>query len=62
MHASALQQIIPGRPAWRMPLRPERYDRSPLSDAERTALQVLISGDAPVNSLARGRAEATLAV
>src|SRR5438132_8199279 len=61
MNASALQQAIPVRPAWRMPARPERYDRSPLSAAERTALEVLISGDAPVNSLARRRAEATLA-
>ena len=61
MNASALPQAIPVRPAWRMPVRPERYDRSRLSDAERTALEVLISGDAPVNSLARRRAEATLA-
>ena len=61
MNASALQQAIPVRPAWRMPVCPERYDRSPLSAAERAALEVLISGDAPVNSLARRRAEATLA-
>jgi len=61
MNASALPQAIPVRPAWRMPVRPECYDRSPLSAAERAALQVLISGDAPVNSLARRRAEATLA-
>ncbi len=61
MNASALPQAIPVRPAWRMPVRPECYDRSPLSAAERAALQVLISGDAPVTSLARRRAEATLA-
>src|SRR6266568_2665388 len=61
MNASALPQAIPVRPAWRMPVRPECYDRSPLSAAERAALEVLISGDAPVHSLARRRAEATLA-
>src|SRR5438034_308319 len=61
MNASALQPAMPERPPWRMPVRPERYDRSPLSAAERTALEVLISGDAPVNSLARRRAAATLA-
>src|SRR5947209_12372160 len=61
MNASALPQAIQVRPAWRMPVRPERYDRSPLSDAERTALEVLISGDVPVNSLARRTAQASLA-
>jgi len=43
-----------------MPIRPERYDRGPLSDAERLALAVLVNGDAPLNSPARKRAEATL--
>ena|SRR5437899_1079706 len=60
MNASALQQVIPTRPVWRMPIRPERYDRGPLSDAERLALAVLVNGDAPLNSPARKRAEATL--
>ncbi len=60
MHASASQQTIPARPVWRLPIRPEHYDRSPLSDVERTALAVLVSGDAPLNSPARRRAEATL--
>src|SRR5260370_34501728 len=60
MNASALQQAIPTRPVWRMPIRPERYDRGPLSDAERLALAVLVNGDAPLNSPARKRAEATL--
>jgi hypothetical protein len=43
-----------------MPIRPERYDRGPISDAERLALAVLVNGDAPLNSPARKRAEATL--
>ena len=60
MNASALQQAIPTRPVWRMPIRPERYDRGPLSDAERLALAVLVNGNAPLNSPARKRAEATL--
>src|SRR6266542_2676520 len=60
MNASALQQAIPRRPVWRMPIHPERYDRGPLSDAERMALTTLVSGDARLNSPARRRAEATL--
>jgi hypothetical protein len=60
MNTSALQQTIPARPVWRMPIRPERYDRSPLSDVERTALAVLVNGDAPLNSSARRKGEATL--
>src|SRR5438094_3274549 len=60
MNVSALQQTIPARPVWRMPIYPERYDRSPLSDVERIALAVLVSGDAPLNSSVRRRAEATL--
>jgi hypothetical protein len=43
-----------------MPVRPERYDRSPLSDAERAAPEVLVSGDIPLNSPARKKPEATL--
>ncbi len=39
----------------------ERYDRSPLSDAERIALTVLVSGEAPLNIPVRRKAEATLA-
>jgi len=42
MNVSALQQTIPARPVWRMPIYPERYDRSPLSDVERIALAVLV--------------------
>ena len=61
MNASALQQAIPVRPVGRLPVRPEHYDRSPLSAAEQTALEVLINGEAPVNSAPRRRAEATLA-
>ena len=60
MNASALQQAIPRRPVWRMPIHPERYDRGPLSDAERMALTTLVSGDARLNTPARRRAEATL--
>src|SRR5258707_9751706 len=60
MNAGALQQTIPAQPVWHMPIRPERYDRSPLSDAERMALEVLVSGDAPLNSPARRKPEATL--
>jgi hypothetical protein len=60
MNTSVLRQTVPARPVWRMPIRPERYDRSPLSDVERIALAVLVSGDAPLNSSARRRAEATL--
>jgi len=60
MNASTLQQTIPAQPVWRMPIRPERYDRSPLSDAERMALEVLVSGDARLNSPARRKPEATL--
>src|ERR1700724_2238349 len=60
MTASALQKAVPTRPVWRMPIRPERFDRGPLSDAERMALAVLVNGDAPLNSPARKRAEATL--
>jgi hypothetical protein len=53
MNASAAQQTIPARSAWRMPIGPERYDRSSLSDAERTALAVLVNGHAAVTSAAR---------
>src|SRR6266566_3844225 len=60
MKTSALPQTIPAQPVWRMPICPERYDRSPLSDVERIALAVLVSGDAPLNCSVRRRAEATL--
>src|SRR6266566_4391587 len=60
MKTSALPQTIPAQPVWRMPIRPARYDRSPLSHVERTALAVLGNGDAPWNSSARRKAEATL--
>ena len=51
----------PARPVWRMPLRPERYDRGPLTAAERAALAVLVDGHAPANSTPRRAAEALLA-
>src|SRR5206468_12710712 len=60
MNGSALQQTIPARPVWRMPIRPEHYDRSPLSNGERIALAVLVRGEAPLNSSARRTAEAAL--
>ena len=60
MNASAAQQSIPVQPVWRMPLHPERYDRSPLSDAERMALAVLVDGDARLNSPARKEPKAAL--
>jgi len=44
-----------------MPLRPEQYDRCPLSPAERAALAVLMVGQAPMNSTPRRAAEAALA-
>jgi hypothetical protein len=61
MNASVAQQFIPVTSAWRMPVRLEGYDRTPLSDAERRALEVLISGKAPVNSRARTMAKTLLA-
>src|SRR5262245_27365865 len=61
MSASALQQTLSARPAWRMPLHPEHYDRSPLSPAERMALAVLVNnGSALATSPVRSKAEATL--
>jgi hypothetical protein len=55
MNASAAQQIIPAHPVWRMPIHPERYDRSPLSEAERMALAVLVDGlEQPGEKKARG--------
>ena len=56
-----MQQTISARRVWRMPIRPERYDRSPLSDEERIALAGVVSGKAPLNSPARKGAKATLA-
>jgi hypothetical protein len=60
MNANVAHQIIRAQPMWRMPIHPERYDRSPLSDAERMALAVLVDGDARLNSPARRKPEATL--
>ena len=60
MNGSAAQQIISPQPVWRMPIQPELYDRSPLSDTERMALAVLVDGDARLNSPARRTAEAAL--
>src|SRR3989442_5394872 len=60
MHGSALRQAISARPVWRMPLGPDRYDRGPLSSAERTALAVLVDGDAAANTRTRRTAEAAL--
>ena len=60
MNANAARQIIPSQPVWRMPIQPERYDRSPLSDAERLALAVLVDGHARLNSPARKKPEANL--
>jgi len=63
MDGSAARRPAPSPlpPAWVMPLRPERYDRSPLAPAERAALAVLVDGHAPLNSAPRRAAEATLA-
>jgi hypothetical protein len=60
MNASAVQQIIPAEHVWRMPVRPERCDRSPLSDRERAALTVLVEGDERLNSPARRKPETIL--
>jgi hypothetical protein len=60
MHGSALRQATSTRPVWRMPLGPGRYDRGPLSAAERAALAVLVDGDAAANSRTRRAAEAAL--
>ena len=60
MNSSAAQQMIPAHPVWRMPIHPERYDRSPLSEAERMALAVLVDGNARLNSPARRKPEAAL--
>src|SRR5262245_52922433 len=60
MNASAAQQMIPAQPVWRMPIHPERYDRSPVSEVERMALAVLVDGDACLNSPARRKPEAAL--
>src|SRR6266700_1727641 len=60
MNSSAAQQIIPAHPVWRMPIHPEQYDRSPLSDAERMALALLVDGNARLNSPARRKPEAAL--
>jgi hypothetical protein len=60
MHGSALRQAISTWPVWRMPLGPERYDRGPLSSAERTALAVLADGKAAANTRTRRTAEAAL--
>lgn len=58
--ASALTPA-PALPAWVMPLRPEHYDRRPLTPTERAALAILVEGHAPMNSTPRRAAEATLA-
>src|ERR1051326_1600294 len=60
MNVSAAQQMIPAHPVWRMPIHPERYDRSPLSEGELIALAVLVDGDARLNSPARKKPEAAL--
>ena len=46
---------------WVMPIRPEQYRREPLSQTERTALDLLAGGDCPLNSSARRTAEQVLA-
>ena len=60
----AIRQAIPALATWRPPLCPERYDRSPLSPAERAALAMLIDGQvdgrAAMNSAARRTAEGGL--
>jgi hypothetical protein len=61
MHGSALRQATSTRPVWRMPLGPERYDRGPLSSAERPALAALVDGDAAATTRTRRTAEAALA-
>ena len=60
-HPAPAGTPVPAPPAWVMPLRPEQYDRSSLSPAERTALAVLVEGHAPMNSTPRRAAEAALA-
>jgi len=44
-----------------MPLRPEQFDRRPLTPAERVALVLLTEGSAPMNSTPRRAAAAVLA-
>src|SRR5712691_4792672 len=61
MGGSLARDHIPARPDWRMPLSPERYDRGPLSEAERDALAVLFDREMPVTGAARKAAEAALA-
>jgi hypothetical protein len=64
MAGNAVRQTNPARPAWRPPLGPERYDRRPLSLAERAALAALAEGplDGPsaTDGPARRAAEAIL--
>jgi len=60
MGGSAVRSPALLRPAWVMPLQPERYDRDPLSAAERAALAALIDGHTPLNSAPRRAAEAAL--
>jgi hypothetical protein len=60
MDGNLVREVNPVRPAWRMPLNPEHYDRSPLSVAEHDALTVLLDGTLPINSAQRNAAEAAL--
>src|SRR5262249_49407906 len=61
MGASLARQPAAARPSWRMPVRPETYDRRPLSEAEREALAILGDDRIPINSAPRRAAEAALA-
>jgi len=60
-HPAPAGTLAPVPPAWVMPLRPEQYDRRPLSPTERAALATLVEGHAPMNSTPRRAAEAALA-
>lgn len=60
MASNAVRQTAPARPAWRPPLGPERYDRSPLSATERAALAVLVDGQSSPESAAHRTAAAAL--
>jgi len=59
MGRSAFHLQIPS--VWTMPVCPEQYDRRPLSATEQEALAVLSEGYAPMNSVSRREAQATLA-
>jgi len=61
MGVSPARQPAMAGPSWRMPVRPETYDRRPLSVAERQALAIVGDDRVPTNSAPRRAAEAALA-